>query len=352
MFIDSHKTRDKSRVFESRLRCIFVHTQNTNMVPPHANEQLVTDASTVASLEVASASNELTEISSTTTNNVSTSKAATEIAEHRGIKLIPPFPDSPPCNSLNLIDSYIYLPGIPDCIKEDLDQPCVLGVDEAGRGPVLGPMVYGVCYCPLSKYDDLKNLGFADSKTLKEEERDELFETLEKNADIARSSVHVLSPQTISTGMLRGQKYNLNEMAHEATMGLIRRVLDKGINITEIYVDTVGPPSSYQAKLSRMFPGIDITVAKKADSTYPIVSAASIVAKVTRDAILKKWKFIEPTLSESISQVFGSGYPSDPNTVRWLNENLDPVFGYPNVIRFSWSTTATILEKNGKAVIW
>lgn len=128
-----------------------------------------------------------------------------------------------------------------------------------------------------------------------------------------------------------------------------------------------------------MFPGIDITVAKKADSTYPIVSAASIVAKVTRDAILKNWTFAEPKLSETIGQAFGSGYPSgkkfsimlkqiswlllkrlsscpfitlDPNTVRWLNENIDPVFGYPSIIRFSWSTTATILEKNAASVEW
>lgn len=42
----------------------------------------------------------------------------------------------------------------------------------------------------------------------------------------------------------------------------------------------------------------------------------------------------------------------DPNTVRWLNDNLDPVFGYPSIIRFSWSTTATLLEKKGTSVIW
>jgi hypothetical protein len=45
---------------------------------------------------------------------------------------------------------------------------------------------------------------YTDSKTLKEDERDQLFDALEKNADIARSSVHVLSPQSISAGMLRG----------------------------------------------------------------------------------------------------------------------------------------------------
>lgn len=52
---------------------------------------------------------------------------------------------------------------VPEVCKSE---PCVLGVDEAGRGPVLGPMVYGICYCPTSKHEDLKDSGVADSKTL------------------------------------------------------------------------------------------------------------------------------------------------------------------------------------------
>ena len=70
-----------------------------------------------------------------------------------------------------------------------------------------------------------------------------------------------------------------------------------------MYVDTVGRPEKYQAKLEQIFPGIKITVAKKADSTYPIVSAASICAKVSRDHAIRAWQFLEG----SIAKEYGSG---------------------------------------------
>lgn len=76
--------------------------------------------------------------------------------------------------------------------------------------------------------------------------------------------------------MLRRTKYSLNEVSMDSAICLINKAIDLGVNIAEIYVDTVGPPEKYQAKLSALFPDFQITVAKKADSTYPVVSAASI----------------------------------------------------------------------------
>ncbi|KAI9239818.1 MAG: ribonuclease H-like domain-containing protein [Podila humilis] len=250
-----------------------------------------------------------------------------------------------------LLKSYTYATSLPTALEKD--QECILGVDEAGRGPVLGPMVYGICYCPLAKKDELADLGFADSKTLKEDERDNLLDVIMSRPDLIGWSVRVLSPMDISNSMLRKEKYNLNALAHDTTIQLIRETLASGVNLREVYVDTVGPPETYQAKLERIFPSITkIVVAKKADSKYPIVSAASICAKVTRDDVLRHWVFAESGIEENVSREFGSGYPSDPKTVSWLKKNMDPVFGYPNIVRFSWGTCKTLLETSGKPVRW
>ena len=92
-------------------------------------------------------------------------------------------------------ENYIYFSSIPENCKS---QPCILGIDEAGRGPVLGPMVYGISFCPLEKNEDLKNLGVDDSKALTEEKREDLLKKLQDNSDYIGYAIHVLSPRYIS----------------------------------------------------------------------------------------------------------------------------------------------------------
>ena len=221
--------------------------------------------------------------------------------------------------------------------------PCQLGVDEAGRGPVIGPMVYGCAFSKIEDHDTVAQLGFADSKQLTESQRDSLFEKI-KGSDKIGYITHSLSAHELSTKMLRKVKYNLNSISHDTCAGLIRRALAGGVNVREVYIDTVGDPERYAEKLRGIFPTIKVTVTKKADSLFPIVSAASICAKVTRDEHVKKIPTGTP---------IGSGYPGDQRTVDWLDANFDSVFAFGDQVRFSWSTVDELIEKkNGVLIDW
>jgi ribonuclease H2 subunit A len=282
---------------------------------------------------------------------------------------IPPSIISP---SLLAGDSYSYFSPVPPSLLPPPDSapstttgpPCALGVDEAGRGPVLGPMVYGVFYLPLPLSDPLLRTThhFDDSKVLTPSVRSSLMQTLCTPAtDLYNScgwAVTALSARDIGAGMLRPgiASYNLNAQAMDATVELIKGVYAQGVNIQEIYVDTIGQPAAYQAKLERVFPTAKITVAKKADSLYPCVSAASVCAKVTRDAALETlWraKGRVAAAGEGVkgeeggddeTMAWGSGYPSDGRCVSWLKGNMHPVFGWGPECRFSWGTAKDMLE--------
>ncbi|XP_047435209.1 ribonuclease H2 subunit A isoform X3 [Mugil cephalus] len=211
-------------------------------------------------------------------------------------------------------------------------------------------MVYGICFCPVSKKEELKNLKVADSKTLTEAERENLFQNLDEASSYVGWATEILSPNTISVSMLQRTKYNLNALSHDTAIGLIQYALDCGVQLKEVYVDTVGPAEKYEEKLSQRFPGINVTVRPKADSLFPIVSAASICAKVTRDRVVKGWNFAEEL--GDVDTDYGSGYPNDPKTKAWLLKYLDPVFGYPQFVRFSWSTAQTLMDSKAVTVHW
>ncbi|KAI1262376.1 ribonuclease HII [Xylariaceae sp. FL1019] len=270
--------------------------------------------------------------------------------------------------------SYTHYSPVPPSLSADPSNPsagtpCCLGVDEAGRGPVLGPMVYGIFYLPLTHSTPLLKTThhFDDSKVLTAAVRSSLMKTLcTPTTDLHSScgwAISSLSARDIGAHMLRPSPYNLNAQAMDATISLIQGVLDRGVNVQEIYVDTIGAPLTYQNKLSRIWPSIKITVAKKADSLYPCVSAASVCAKVTRDAALdvlfearqKEMQRLKGAGEErdAEGETWGSGYPSDARCVGWLKRNMHPVFGWGPECRFSWGTAKDMLDtKGGIAVDW
>lgn len=250
--------------------------------------------------------------------------------------------------------------------------PCALGVDEAGRGPVLGPMVYGLFYLPIPLSDPLlrNTHHFDDSKVLTPAVRSNLMEKLcTPDTDLHTQcgwAVDVMSARDIGANMMKPTgTYNLNAQAMDATIALIQGVYKRGVNVKEIYIDTIGNPATYQKKLERVFPTAKVTVAKKADSLYPCVSAASVCAKVTRDAALEvlyesyiskpeknedtdmSGTTVEAKIAEEES--WGSGYPSDARCTSWLKRNMDPVFGWGSECRFSWGTAKDMLDIKGIA---
>lgn len=243
--------------------------------------------------------------------------------------------------------------------------PCVLGIDEAGRGPVIGPMVYGVFYLPVDVHSSLltQTYHFNDSKQLTPVVRTNLTKRLcTSGTDLDVNcgwAVTSLSAADISANMLRaGGSYNLNAQAMDATIELIRGVLERGVNVQEIYIDTIGQPAVYQRKLERIFPTTKITVAKKADSLFPCVSAASVVAKVTRDisceVLLKEVEQMQVEDGELVEQGSGwaSGYPSDAKCVAWLKRCLDPTFGWGNEVRYSWGgAVKDLLDEKGAPAV-
>ncbi len=174
-------------------------------------------------------------------------------------------------------------------------------------------MVYGITYCPEIRAIELKTIGCADSKTLSEDQREKLFEKLDSLKGFVGWVVEIISPNSICNSMFKRLKHSLNEVSHDSAIGLIRKALSLGVNVTSVFVDTVGPPEKYQSKLSAIFPDIKITVSKKADSLFPVVSAASICAKVSRDKALSMWKFRESPFvgikTEKKELKWGSGYP-------------------------------------------
>ncbi|CAL6038138.1 Ribonuclease [Hexamita inflata] len=213
----------------------------------------------------------------------------------------------------------------------------VVGIDEAGRGPVIGPMVYGIAGIPVSKQHLLKTAGANDSKQLTDADRRNIFEKLKKIEGFYYAFVSVDAIQ-ISEEMQAINRTSLNQIAYNAARSLLENCPYK---IQHAYIDLISPAEQYRNFIQQSPRLVDLkmTIEAKADANYPVTGAASIVAKVTRDnAIKPEW---------------GSGYPSDPHTKTYIASASDPIFGFKERnVRFSWSTCQKIMEEKCKKCEW
>lgn len=197
----------------------------------------------------------------------------------------------------------------------------ILGIDEAGRGSVLGPLVVAGVLIPTKMKRVLQRMGVKDSKKLTPERRRILGRKLRKMFDY---EAVVITAQDIDN--LRAQGTNLNEIEMMAYQKIISKFSPE-----KAIVDAVDIKAERFQERLRTTTGIDVIAEHKADDNYIEVSAASIIAKRTRD------EFIEQ-LNKDFRKIggVGSGYPSDPKTKKFLtNFTYDEM---PDCVRKSWAT--------------
>lgn len=211
----------------------------------------------------------------------------------------------------------------------------IAGVDEAGRGPVIGPMVMAIVATNPTNLEFLKTIGVKDSKLLSEKKRNELFREIKKNLPHAIIKV---KPEEIDKHVI-SETSSLNDLEAITSAKLIK-LIAKECSIKSVMLDL---PSKNKGEYLRMvksklqFPlsSLDIDAEFKADLNYIVVGAASILAKVTRDREIKK-------IERKVGFPIGSGYPSDKYTIASLHKHF-VVLKEEKVVRLSWSTVKDLL---------
>ncbi|HIG98598.1 TPA: ribonuclease HII [Candidatus Woesearchaeota archaeon] len=199
----------------------------------------------------------------------------------------------------------------------------VCGIDEAGKGCIIGPLVMAGILTDDAGVEELKKIEVKDSKLLSAGQRQQLFG---KIIDIVESyKIIPVTPAEIDAAVQSTDGMNLNWLeAHKAADIVNFLKPEKAI------VDCPSPNiKAYRQYLLRLVDNkkMDVIVEHKADVNWPAVSAASILAKVTRDAEVEK-------IRQAVGDDFGSGYMHDPKTVEFFKKGFE---AYPGIFRKSWA---------------
>ena len=212
-----------------------------------------------------------------------------------------------------------------------IKQELICGIDEAGRGPVLGPMVIcGVCFNN-SKLNILSKIGVKDSKKLSKKRRFELAKIIKENC-ISYKTI-IIDAQEIDAR--EEKRITLNKLEEIKMAEIINELKPDAIYIDAVDVNEERFKISILNRLD--FAPKKIISKHKADDLFPIVSASSIIAKDLRDNIIEE-------LKKKYGD-FGSGYPSDIRSTEFLRKWIKEKKKVPHFARKSWETTKKIIRE-------
>jgi len=205
----------------------------------------------------------------------------------------------------------------------------LLGIDDAGRGPVIGPMVLAGCLIDSKTGNEFKKIGVRDSKQLTQKRREFLEEIIKKKAKAFE--VVVLNPEEIDRKNGKGIK--LNEVEGLAAAEIVNRIND-GKEKIKVVIDCPSPNrTSWRdfvlLKIDNLS-NLEIACEHKADRNHVVVGAASILAKSERERQMD-------ILKKKYGKDMGSGYSSDPHTKKFLEKNIKN-HSNKGIFRKTWST--------------
>ena len=209
----------------------------------------------------------------------------------------------------------------------------IAGADDAGRGPIIGPLVIAGVLVEETEISRLKQLGVKDSKLLSPRRREQLAISIKELA--LKYCVESLSPREIDKVVETGGRLRrLNRLEAHTMAKVIERLrpdiayVDASDVLADRFKEHIAERLAFEVK---------IISEHKADFNYPVVSAASIIAKVERDRAIQE-------LSEKYGEL-GSGYVTDPETIAFLKRWLATHDSYPWFVRKSWKPAKALRNR-------
>ena len=204
-----------------------------------------------------------------------------------------------------------------------------LGIDDAGRGPVIGPMVLAGCLIDEKTEREFRKLGVKDSKQLTEKRREFLADAIREKAETFE--IVIINASEIDGQNEKGIK--LNEVEAFACARIINKI-NKGFKEIRVIVDCPSPSivkwQDFLKTKIKNLSNLEVMCEHKADKNHIAVSAASILAKSMREKEMSKLKKV-------FGNEIGSGYSSDPLTSKFIKVNIRK-HNDKGIFRKSWAT--------------